>query len=274
MKKAGFFILFLALALAVSGCRLFRRENKPIEGEEIPQSVVEKNVLEFSEENPYIYLVPRVDGHALNLYVSRFGEAKHLEYELTYKVGTQLQGAIGRFDLEGERAGPEEILLGTCSKGVCKYDEGVESGKISVKFLYKDIREEKTWETEFNLQEISWQEAKISSLDGKFIFNIPSGAISRSTFLVTMPLVGLPERLGRKITGVPYSIFTPATLRFIEEAVVSFLFFSLPDDFENLAIFGWDGEKWVEYKTTADAINNKLTAKVDYLTSFVVAKKS
>jgi hypothetical protein len=273
MKKAGFFILFLALVLTVSGCRLVRREEKLPEDEETPRPVVEKSALKFSEENPYVYLVPRTDGHALNLYVSRFGEAKHLEYELTYKAGTQLQGAIGRFDLEGEQIGPREILLGTCSKGVCKYDESVSEGTLILKFLYQDIREEKDWRSDFHLQNIGVEGKKISSKDGKFTLDIPRGAMSRSVFVLTMPLLSLPETLGQEIVGDPYSVLTSTPSLLTKKATASFLFFTLPDNFEALSIFGWSDEGWVEYKTTANNLKKELTAEVDRFTSFVVAKK-
>lgn len=227
--------------------------------------------MKFSEENPYVYLVPRIDGRAFNLYATRFGEAKYLEYELTYKAGAQLQGAIGRFDLKGEKVGPEEILLGTCSKEVCKYDEDVSEGTLALKFLYKDIREEKVWEGDFHLQNIGVNGGEISSKDGKFILDIPSGSLNQSGFITTMPLLSLPEPLGKKVVGVVYGVFSsPGTN--IKKGTVSFLFFSPPENFDKLSIFGWNGEKWIKYKTTANLAKKTLSASIEEATVFVVAE--
>ena len=268
MKKIAGFLLVILFCLL--GCSLFRKNTGPVEEIKKRTPAPRQTTLKFSEKSPYVYLVPRPDGHAFNLYVSRFGEARHLEYELTYKTGTQLQGAIGRFELKGDTVRPEEVLLGTCSKGVCKYDEDVSEGTLTLKFLYKDIREEKIWESDFHFQEIGVRGGKISSKDGKFTLDIPSDSLSQSTFVLTMPLLGLPEPIGKKIEGVPYGVFATPGLK-MKNGVVSFLFFSLPENFESLSIFGWGGEKWVEYKTTANLAKKTLSATVGQASIFAVA---
>lgn len=269
MKKTVAFTLITLLCLP--GCSLFRRKTGPVEEIRKPTPAPKRTSLKFSEENPYVYLVPRADGHAFNLYAFRFGDTKHLEYELTYKAGAQLQGAIGRFDLKGESVGPEEIVLGTCSKGVCKYDEDVGEGTLTLKFLYKDIREEKVWESDFHLQEIGTGGEEISSKDGKFTLKAPLSSINRSGFVLTMPLLSLPEPLGKTAGGVAYGVFpSPGTK--ITKGTVSFLFFSPPEDFEKLSIFGWEQEKWVNYKTTADLAKKTLSAPIGIATVFAVAQ--
>ena len=269
MKKTA--ILLLTILLFFPGCSLFRKKAGPTEETKKRTPAPRRVALKFSEKNSYVYLVPRADGRAFNLYATRFGEAKYLEYELTYKAGAQLQGAIGRFDLKGEKVGPEEILLGTCSKGVCKYDEDVSEGTLTLKFLYKDIREEKVWEGDFHLQNIGVDGGEISSKDGKFTLDIPSGSLNQLGFITTMPLLSLPESLGKKVVGTVYGVFpSPGTK--IKKGTVSFLFFSLPENFEQLSIFGWNGEKWVNYKTTANLAKKTLSASVDSATVFVAAE--
>jgi len=269
MKRTiSFFIITL---LFLPGCSLLKRRTKMVEEAKKSTPAPKQTSLKFSEENPYVYLVPRADGHAVKLYASRFGEANHLDYELTYKAGAQLQGAIGRFELKGESVGPEEILLGTCSKGVCKYDEDVSEGNLTLKFLYKDIREEKVWEGDFRLQEIGVKGGEVSSKDGKFAVDVPSGSVSGSGFVLTMPLLGLPKALGKKVEGLAYGVF-PSPGAKINKGTVSFLFFSPPENFDKLSIFGWDGEKWVKYKTTPNVAKKTLSVPVGQASVFVVAE--
>lgn len=268
MKKAKPFLI-LVIFFALLGCSLSRRQ--PGREEELPPSQAEgRETLSFSEDHPYVTLTPRADGHALSLSISRFGESRRVEYELIYETGPQLQGAIGRFDLP--LAIPEEILFGTCSRGVCKYDEDVEKGSLRLNFFDPDNPKEKTWEADFRLQKLDPKGGKVSSSDGKFTLDLPAGAVKSSSFVVIMPLLGLPESFGKKIVGEPYGVFTLAAAK-VKNAAASFLFFSTPGNFENLAIFGWDGKNWVEYETTVDLSQKKLTAKVDRLTAFVVAQR-
>lgn len=264
MKKiAG---LLLVILFCLPGCFLFRKKTRPVEEIKKPTPTPGQTILEFSENSPYVYLTPRGDGHALFLYASHFGEAKYLEYELTYEAEDQLQGAIGRITLRGEEVGPEEILLGTCSKGVCKYDKGVEKGSLEVKFLYKDIREERNWKADFRLQEVR-RKGEVVSSDGKFTLD---ASFIGSGFAVVMPLLSLPQSLEKKIEGVPYGVFLSDGVQ-IKEGEVSFKFFSPPEDLEKLSVFGWNGEKWVELETKVDREKGTLSAYIQDSFVFVAA---
>lgn len=60
-----------------------------------------------------------------------------IEYELSYDAdvdGQSVQrGAIGDIDVTGSSI-TKKITLGTCSSGTCKYDKGVTSVKVSLRF--------------------------------------------------------------------------------------------------------------------------------------------
>lgn len=274
MKTKKVLGLILVGFLLVSGYSLFKKRAKP----EIQETTTKKTpppkqvALEFSEDNPYVYLVPRGDGLAANLYATRFGEAKYLGYELLYKTATQLQKAIGRFDLKGESIGPEEVLFGTCSAGgKCTFDQGVEEGTLTLKFLYQDIREEKVWESDFHLQTISGGTGEITSKDGKFSLKIPAGGVTGSGLVNTMPLLSLPESLGKKIVGPVYGVFPIPGVKIVK-GTASFLFFSPPANFNDLVIFGWDGKEWHPYQTTANPAEKTLSASVGQSSVFVVAE--
>lgn len=275
MKKV--FAALLVALLCLSGCSfrgcsfLGKKTETNIQETQKKIPPPKQVALKFSEDNPYVYLVPRADGLAVNLYATRFGEAKYLGYELLYKTETQLQKAIGRFDLKGEEVGPEEILFGTCSAGgKCTFDKGVEEGTLTLKFLYQDIREEKVWESDFHLQTITGGGGEISSKDGKFTFKIPTGGISGPGLVNTMPFLSFPDSLGKKIEGEVYGVFPVPGMKIIK-GTVSFLFFSLPENFDQLAIFGWNGNEWTEYKTTSNLADKTLSALVEGGTVFAVA---
>lgn len=62
-----------------------------------------------------------------------------IEYELSYDAdveGSRVpKGAIGTIDIEDKSDSiTRKITLGTCSSGTCKYDKGIKSIKLSLKF--------------------------------------------------------------------------------------------------------------------------------------------
>lgn len=61
-----------------------------------------------------------------------------IEYELSYDAivddESVPKGVIGTITFDGEDPVTRDIILGTCSSGTCKYDEGVEAIKATLKF--------------------------------------------------------------------------------------------------------------------------------------------
>ena len=66
--------------------------------------------------------------------------ATAIDYELSYLTGEGLpKGAIGKIRVNGKsEVTGEEVKLGTCSRNVCKYDEGVTSVDLVLKFNHPD----------------------------------------------------------------------------------------------------------------------------------------
>jgi hypothetical protein len=62
-----------------------------------------------------------------------------LEYELSYDAlvdGEPIpKGVIGTIEVDGEETISKEITLGTCSSGTCKYDDGIKSIHVTLKFV-------------------------------------------------------------------------------------------------------------------------------------------
>lgn len=92
-------------------------------------------------ERPVIALASRPDGKELTLKVENLKNFTTVEYELTYLTEGVQRGVIGTVQLkEGESSFSRNLLLGTCSRGVCRFDENVTGGTLSVTF-----RGEKTY---------------------------------------------------------------------------------------------------------------------------------
>src|SRR3989344_773621 len=79
----------------------------------------------------------RSDRRALIVYFSNLQNAKSVSYALTYRTNIQEEGAIGSLNLTGLNYTSQELLFGTCSKGVCKYHTGITNAKLEVSYTLK-----------------------------------------------------------------------------------------------------------------------------------------
>ena len=86
-----------------------------------------------SEELPSARLIPRADKRELTLEIKDIKNATSIEYELTYLSKGLSRGVVGTINLSGETSISRKILLGTCSRNVCKYDEGVTDGMLTLR---------------------------------------------------------------------------------------------------------------------------------------------
>lgn len=155
-------------------------------------------------QKPYASLTPRADGRELHLVVIKLPkDAVTMEYELVYQVESGItQGVPGNVkDIAGKSSIERDLLLGTCSSGKCRYDEGVEQGTFTLRFRDSKGKLVYKFETGFNLQQ---NPTKITSTDGKFTLsgNMPKG------YYLTMETFGLPDTAPGEVTGGPYGVFT------------------------------------------------------------------
>jgi hypothetical protein len=58
--------------------------------------------------------------------------ASKVDYFLTYNTRGTTQGASGTLIPAGEATALRELLFGTCSKGVCRYDTGITNAKLTI----------------------------------------------------------------------------------------------------------------------------------------------
>ena len=197
--------------------------------------------LGFDAEGPYAQLSPRRDGNALVLNLKRTASYDSISYELAYtskvdetvvkggkstdqegapisgSIDRGVQGTIDTKDKKGEYE--QEILFGTCSKNVCKYDKGVENGTLTLHIkkgdkAYKMI-------TQWHLQKPDVALGSLTSGDGHLIYKIilPSDngkvnadrqALTNVGFSIINDLTGVPKLpSGKEVLGKVYSLNVP-----------------------------------------------------------------
>ncbi|MBI4033040.1 MAG: hypothetical protein HY377_00760 [Candidatus Blackburnbacteria bacterium] len=190
-------------------------------------------------ERPFASMTPRTDGHEFKLAVSRIPSGiDALEYELVYKNSDGVtQGVPGSVKLKGATILERNLLLGSCSSGKCKYDEGVEKGTLTLRLRNADGELIAKLETGFHLQ----QGGPLSSTDGNF--KLTSSSLSVKTFYLTMGTFGLPGSSPGEVTAGPYGVFTSGKTSISGTVSLG-----------NGQIYGWSGGKW----TIAE--NGKITS--------------
>ena len=140
----------------------------------------------FDPEGIYALLLPRSDGNALNLNLKRTGQYSAINYELAYRASSDEvmnveeggdqgidRGVVG--DIKVDKKAPEynqEILFGTCSKNVCKYDKGVENGTLTVHLTGSCGKQKMS--TTWRVQNLDVALGKITSGDNHFTYQVAS----------------------------------------------------------------------------------------------------
>ncbi|HLE48751.1 MAG TPA: hypothetical protein VI819_01850 [Patescibacteria group bacterium] len=203
MKKFIPFILVGIGLIVVVGAIIFVKFSKKDKVEESP--IDEETVAEISiEDRPIVSLIPSVDGHWLTLTITDIGiDASTLDYELVYQVEDgRTQGVPGTIKLANE-SGPivRELLLGSESSGKFRYDAGVESGVLTLRFRNDKGKLIGKLSTDFKLLS---KTDELKSADGKLTFKSDD---ELDGFYIVMNVFGLPDSTYTNLTG-PYGVFT------------------------------------------------------------------
>lgn len=227
-------VVVLGIALIVGGVWFFTRSKEKVAPGGGTKKSQEQVVKELPlEERPFVSLTPRLDGHEFHLIISNIpGGTDSVEYELVYKVASGVtQGVPGTVKLSGKTSLERDLLLGTCSSGRCRYDEGVEKGAFTLRLRDEDGKLITKLETEFHLQ----QDGKgLISSDGKF--SISSNSLGKSTFYLTMNTFGLPGKAPGKVVAGSYGAFTKGATKVSGTVTLD----------GSGTLYGWNGSKWVE----------------------------
>jgi hypothetical protein len=179
--------------------------------------------LTFDPEGIYALLLPRKDGNALNLNLKRTSKYKAISYELAYRAETDEimnaealdgeaaaggidRGVVGdiQVDETGKNLQPEydqEILFGTCSKNVCKYDQGVQNGTLTIR-LTNSCDNKQVVMTTWKIQNLDVDAGKVSSVDEHFRYDIATDS-AKTVAENREELVRVGYSLVNEVTGAP-----------------------------------------------------------------------
>lgn len=255
-----------------------------------PSGPVEEVDLSFDPEGPYAMLFPRRDGNALVLNLKRTGSYDSISYELAYTslpdetvvAGTKIsddsegsasgaidrgvQGTIDTKDKKGEYE--QEILFGTCSKNVCKYDKGVENGTLTLHI--KKGNQAFRMITQWHLQRPDLALGQLTSGDGHLTYKVNADrqTLSNIGFTIINDLTGAPKLpSGKVILGKVYSLNVPIAKQ-LSAGDVSLELAQNPSSGAKLYKFDAGKSSWTELDTKTDG--SKLSAKADGAGVFAV----
>ena len=74
----------------------------------------------------------RGDRRAIIVSLSNLSAAKKVDYLLSYNTRGMTQGAAGTIIPAAEDSSSHELLFGTCSKGICRYDAGITNARLTI----------------------------------------------------------------------------------------------------------------------------------------------
>ena len=220
------------------------------------------------EKRPFVTMYTRTDGKEINLTVDKVQDATSMEYEIEYydTDRTFIEGAFGSVDLSKESQPlTKQILLGTCSKSVCRYHDGVSGGSLTLRF--DGVAEAYVLKTDFNLQLMGDKEGVFGSKDAKVTLDVGRTGLPLITYVMVASTMGLPEAVptGKTVMSGPYA-FLSASSPTLKQATVTFKGVTEP----TAQILFWDGQTWEELKTTV--AENEASAPATTLGTFVLVK--
>lgn len=238
--------------------------NQPAPQEEETKNkkrVVEpENVIPVAER-PVIYLVPKADGHNIDIVIDSVKKAAtDAEYTLEYQTGTLVQAQENIISLTSLPA-TETVFLGTCSAGgKCTYHEDIPGGSLRTRFAGAETY---VLKSDWKYIDNEAKENAFSSKDA--FFQITSDDLANQRYLIIFNGPGYPEGLEGTVASDPYTVQGSSKLSGTGELTLR------ATQEGNLVIMGWDGTTWKEFSGTVDG--KSITAEVDLLPLYIVVAK-
>lgn len=283
--KITAFLIIALFVLGIGGFVVFQKFTTSSTG---PTEEVD---LAFDAEGPYALLSPRRDGNALVLNLKRTGSYDSISYELAYTStpdetvvkGTKIsedgdgsssgsidRGVVGDIDTKEKRGEYEqEILFGSCSKNVCKYDKGVENGTLTLHI--KKGNKAYRMVTQWHLQKPDIALGNLTSGDGHLVYKIEAERqdLANVGFTIINDLTGVPKLpSGKSIVGKVYSLNTPIA-KGLQKGQISLELAETPS--LEAKLYRYD-TKWTELDTKIEG--SKLTATSEGAGVFAVLTSS
>lgn len=225
--------------------------------------------LTFDAEGPYALLFPRRDGNALVLNLKRTSSYDSISYELAYNSEGIDRGVVGDIKTSEKKGEYEqEVLFGTCSKNVCKYDKGVENGTLTLHI--RKGRQPYRMITQWHLQKPDVALGNLMSGDNHFSYSVVGAKRADLTLVgysIVNDLTGVPKLPeGKQVFGKVYSLNVPLAKELMAGQVSVELADKLSSDAK---LFRYSDQKgWEELDTKING--SKLSAKASGAGIFAV----
>lgn len=216
----------------------------------------------FDPEGPYAVLTPRNDGNALVVSIRRVSGYDQFSYSVAYADSTGISRGAGDentwISLNDKSDFEQEILFGTCSKNVCKYDEGVENGTLVLHI--KKANQPYKLSTLWHLQKPELALGVLTSGDEHFKFDLKfskqqlagkSTELSLPSYTIINELTGAPKLPNdKKVEGKVYIINTPSSKQ-LPKGEVTIELANKPSANSKIALYSEGENRWNELETTA-----------------------
>ena len=255
--------------------------------------------LTFDAEGPYALLVPRRDGNALILNLKRTATYDSISFELAYTAdaddvvikgqktddrensGSIDRGVVGEIDTGGGSATKQkkgeyeqEILFGTCSKNVCKFDKGVENGTLTLHI--RKGRNAYRMITQWHIEQPDVALGILTSGDNHFTYSIQNTKredLALIGYTIINDLTGVPKLPeGKEISGKVYALNTPIA----KDLMAGSVFLELaenPGPGAKLARYSERTSKWEELDTKVEGFKFSGKASGAGIFAVLVPKK-
>jgi len=144
-------IIFSAIAIIIFCIIVFgvihffrsniNNENKSTDTKE-EEMLIQPDLIPFDEKITVLIQKSRLEDNTVNLTIENMDEnIESLSYEITYDSQGLIKGVNSGskpIEIENHKKFEREVYMGTCSRNVCKPDEGVTTISLSLEFNYKD----------------------------------------------------------------------------------------------------------------------------------------
>jgi len=192
-KLLPFILVIVAGILVVGGIFIVKKITQPATTDTTSQDDATVPELPDSEK-PVAALVPTADGHYLTLKVDgiKVPGASSMDYDMLWKTNNAgveaTQGTSSTFKLDGQTSFNKDLLLGSESSGKFRYDKGVETGTLTLRFRDGNGKLLGKVTTDFRLQTGT---TALSSVDGSFKYTLTKAATG--VYFVTMQSFGTAD---------------------------------------------------------------------------------
>lgn len=265
MKSYLKYLIPALIVLIVIGVFIFKNPKKATQTPAGTARQVEQINQISIQDRPFVTLTPRADGKEVTLSLDQVKNASKVEYELEYQTDSLIQGVFGNIDFTQETPPvSKNLLFGSCSKGKCRYDEGIVGGSLTLRF--DGGKEPYALKADFNLQNMFDRQGVFISKDAKATLDVGKTGLPAATYLIIAGTMGLPAAVDGEIIAGPYA-FLAASSPKLSKATLTI---KSKDDLTGAKLMYWNGQAY--QVLLAEPSDGQISAPVTGLGTFLLVK--